>query len=248
MIGVGYRPRTGSLFFTRNGKKLDDVAHGLKTQNFFPTVGANGPCTVHVNFGQSGFVFIEANVKKWGLAPMTGSLAPPPPYGSEQGSILLEAGREGARQTQASYSSQGHGRSRSGNVRITHPMSPGPERSPTEISLAQLEHIPSNEDVGEGSSRSAEYLPDNLQTGSAIAALTPQGFSAPPPDYTSPEGSMLESSRRDTNSDGEDSEDGGYETGEERSLMRDLQLDRDATPIPSYDAAVGEMRGVRHDE
>jgi hypothetical protein len=33
-------------------------------------------------------------VKKWGLAPMTGSLAPPPPYGSEQGSILLESGRE----------------------------------------------------------------------------------------------------------------------------------------------------------
>ena len=53
----------GTVFFTRNGKKLDDVAHGLKTQNFFPTVGANGPCTVHVNFGQMGFVFIEAYVK-----------------------------------------------------------------------------------------------------------------------------------------------------------------------------------------
>ncbi len=84
VVGVGYRPRTGTVFFTRNGKKLDDVAHGLKAPNFFPTVGANGPCTVHVNFGQSGFVFIEANVKKWGLAPTTGSLAPPPPYGSEQ--------------------------------------------------------------------------------------------------------------------------------------------------------------------
>ncbi|EOD51721.1 Protein SSH4 [Neofusicoccum parvum] len=82
VIGVGYRPRTGTVFFTRNGKKLEDVAHGLKAQNFFPTVGANGPCQVHVNFGQMGFVFIEANVKKWGLAPMTGSLAPPPPYGS----------------------------------------------------------------------------------------------------------------------------------------------------------------------
>ncbi|RMD42601.1 hypothetical protein DV735_g2550, partial [Chaetothyriales sp. CBS 134920] len=80
VIGVGYRPRTGTIFFTRNGKKLDEFAHNLKSQNFFPTVGANGPCTVHVNFGQLGFVFIEANVKKWGLAPMTGSLAPPPPY------------------------------------------------------------------------------------------------------------------------------------------------------------------------
>ncbi|TGZ79348.1 endosome protein, partial [Ascodesmis nigricans] len=92
VIGVGYRPRTGTVFFTRNGKKLDDVVHGIKTLNLFPTIGANGPCTVHVNFGQLGFVFIEANVKKWGLAPMTGSLAPPPPYGSEQGSILLETG------------------------------------------------------------------------------------------------------------------------------------------------------------
>ena len=71
-MGVGYRPRTGAIFFTRNGKKLDEIAHNLKSQNFFPTVGANGPSTVHVNFGQSGFVFIEANVKKWGLAPMTG--------------------------------------------------------------------------------------------------------------------------------------------------------------------------------
>ncbi|KAI5287934.1 Rsp5p-dependent ubiquitination, sorting of cargo proteins at the multivesicular body [Ascosphaera acerosa] len=92
VVGVGYRPRSGTLFFTHNGKRFEDVAHGLKTQNFFPTIGATGPCSVHVNFGQMGFVFIEANVKKWGLAPMTGSLAPPPPYGSEAGSILLESG------------------------------------------------------------------------------------------------------------------------------------------------------------
>ncbi|KAK9449652.1 protein ssh4 [Limtongia smithiae] len=92
VVGVGFRPRTGTVFFTRNGKKLDDAAHGMKF-NLFPTVGSNGPCTMHVNFGQAGFVFIEANVKKWGLAPVTGSLAPPPPYGAEQGSILLEIGR-----------------------------------------------------------------------------------------------------------------------------------------------------------
>lgn len=93
-MGVGYRPRTGTVFFTRNGKKLDDVTHSLKSQNLFPTVGATGPCSVHVNFGQMGFVFIEANVKKWGLAPTTGSLAPPPPYGSEAGTVLLEHGQE----------------------------------------------------------------------------------------------------------------------------------------------------------
>ncbi|KAK6903609.1 hypothetical protein I203_107114 [Kwoniella mangroviensis CBS 8507] len=92
VLGVGYRPRTGTVFFTRNGRKLDDAYTGLQRLNLFPTIGANGPCTIHVNLGQAGFVFIEANVKKWGLAPMVGTLAPPPAYGSERGSILLDAG------------------------------------------------------------------------------------------------------------------------------------------------------------
>ncbi|KAA8568823.1 hypothetical protein EYC84_007806 [Monilinia fructicola] len=75
--------------------------------------------------------FIEANVKKWGLAPMTGSLAPPPPYGSEQGSILLEAGRDGAQSSNGHYQPDPrHGRTRSGNFRPGPPTSPGPIRSP----------------------------------------------------------------------------------------------------------------------
>jgi hypothetical protein len=170
VIGVGYRPRSGTLFFTRNGKKLDDVVHGLKAPNFFPTVGSNGPCTVHVNFGQMGFVFIEANVKKWGLAPMTGSLAPPPPYGSEQGSILLESGRETA--APRGYLDAGYHGSR-----LIAPTSPGPIRSPTDISLAQLAHIPSHEDIGVGSSR-----------------LT---VASPPPEYSSPNLSRRNSSDSD---------------------------------------------------
>jgi hypothetical protein len=32
---------------------------------------------------------VEANVKKWGLAPIQGTMAPPPAYGLEGGSILL---------------------------------------------------------------------------------------------------------------------------------------------------------------
>jgi len=47
-----------------------------------------------------GFVFIEANVKKWGLAPMIGSLAPPPAYGNEDDSILLDSGKAGVREGQ----------------------------------------------------------------------------------------------------------------------------------------------------
>ncbi|KAL8953091.1 MAG: hypothetical protein Q9222_001029 [Ikaeria aurantiellina] len=237
VVGVGYRPRTGTVFFTRNGKKLDDVAHGLKTQNFFPTVGANGPCSVHVNFGQSGFVFIEANVKKWGLAPMTGSLAPPPPYGSEQGSILLEAGRDGAQMHPSSYQNAIHGRSRSGNIRFNPPNSPGPIRSPTEISLAQLAHIPSNEDIGEGTSRSAELaahdLPLTAQEHNEGTDDT-QYYSAPPPEYTSPEGSMMGSSRASIDGD------------ERQPLVRRGSA---SPPIPTYDAAIREesSRQNHHD-
>ncbi len=91
VIGVGYKPQSGDIFFTRNGKKFHEQIRGMK-MNLFPTIGADGPCKVHVNFGQAGFVFIEANVKKWGLAPATGSLAPPPPYGVESDSVLLESG------------------------------------------------------------------------------------------------------------------------------------------------------------
>ncbi|KAH9820775.1 concanavalin A-like lectin/glucanase domain-containing protein [Melampsora americana] len=94
VLGVGYRPRTGAVFFTRNGKKLEDAFVGLQRFNVFPTIGATGPASVHVNLGQAGFVFIEANVKKWGLAPMAGTLAPPPAYGHQTGSILLSSGNE----------------------------------------------------------------------------------------------------------------------------------------------------------
>lgn len=92
VLGIGYRPRTGTVFYTRNGRKTEDAFVGLSRWNLFPTIGADGPCSVHVNLGQAGFVFIEANVKKWGLAPSVGTLAPPPAYGSERGSILLDVG------------------------------------------------------------------------------------------------------------------------------------------------------------
>jgi hypothetical protein len=217
VIGIGYRPRTGSIFFTRNGKKLDEIAHNLKSQNFFPTVGANGPCNVHVNFGQMGFVFIEANVKKWGLAPMTGSLAPPPPYGSEQGSILLETGREGLRQS--SYE-PGHSRTRSGLARLGLPGgSPGPVRSPTDISLAQLAHISTQDLPSQGNFEVGDIQHQPVEN-------TPAGQQIiPPPEYSSPPDS------RRTSSDDEDDERQGL-----------LQ-----PPIPTYDAAVGgEPAGPSH--
>ncbi|KAH7152914.1 concanavalin A-like lectin/glucanase domain-containing protein [Dactylonectria macrodidyma] len=217
VVGVGYRPRTGAIFFTRNGKKLDEVVHGLKAQNFFPAIGANGPAVIHVNFGQAGFVFIEANVKKWGLAPVTGSLAPPPPYGSEQGSILLETGtkdggytypqgrghshsitagsyhtRNPANTANTSNSNSNlnpqHGRSRSGNFRILPPTSPGPVRSPTDISLARF--VPSEE------SGEASNLTSTQQHTHNPLHLQLEDATNPPPEYQSPNHSDNEDGRR----------------------------------------------------
>ncbi|KAI4657011.1 Rsp5p-dependent ubiquitination, sorting of cargo proteins at the multivesicular body [Alternaria viburni] len=241
VIGVGYRPRTGTIFFTRNGKKLDDVAHGLKTQNFFPTVGANGPCQVHVNFGQMGFVFIEANVKKWGLAPQTGSLAPPPPYGSEQGSILLDSGREGIREGMGGSYIQagfGHGRSSSQQMRLGRqvPTSPGPQRSPTDISLAALSLVDSNEDVGEGASHddhATTTIPVDQRQG--LGLLSPGEL---PPEYSSPVGSP---NLRNT----ADHERNGYWDERAPLLQNQQQPGERSPPVPSYDAAMADTPEIR---
>ncbi|KAI9816664.1 MAG: Rsp5p-dependent ubiquitination, sorting of cargo proteins at the multivesicular body [Thelocarpon impressellum] len=229
VVGVGYRPRTGTVFFTRNGKKLDDVAHGLKSQNLFPTVGANGPCTVHANFGQMGFVYIEANVKKWGLAPMTGSLAPPPPYGSEQGSILLQGGRDGSQNPPGRHVGAHASRTRHGHARSRPPTSPGPVRSPTDISLAHLGHMASNDDDDAGEGHSGLETNDGAPSSQAIEAAARSDQLAPPPEYSSPPSSNAGSPRASLS--------------DERTPM--LRPDEPRPPIPSYESAVGIDPGRR---
>jgi hypothetical protein len=217
---------------------------------------------VHVNLGQSGFVFIEANVKKWGLAPVTGSLAPPPPYGSEQGSILLETGSKDAamigqgRPHRQSVSGSpytvtgagsnlitGHGRTRSGNFRVLPPTSPGPVRSPTDISLAQL--VP-NDEGGEPSGRTGhqeEYHDENP------LHLHLEDATNPPPEYASPTHSDSERGRR-------------YSTDSEENtpLIRVMnrspgnstppaqitgQVGWHSAPVPSYSDAVRDGAGIQ---
>jgi len=266
VIGVGYRPRTGTIFFTRNGKKLEDVVHGLKSQNFFPAVGANGPATVHVNFGQAGFVFIEANVKKWGLAPMTGSLAPPPPYGSEQGSILLESGRKdgysgsaprgyGHSHSVHTYSTQPHigepqhGRSRSGNFRVLPPTSPGPIRSPTDISLA---HLVPTDDVGEASNSGAAADDDDdaRRNGEGVSHGIGLGLHGihhpPPPEYTSPDHSDDEGGRHSSESENAPLIRGARNRGSSAIAVRPSRSTshpEGGPPIPSYSDAVRQGAG-----
>ncbi|KAJ2415849.1 Protein ssh4 [Coemansia sp. RSA 2530] len=89
ILGIGYQPRSGVVWFSRNGRRFKAVLSGM-LYDLFPTISADGPCSFSANFGQRGFVFIEANVKRWGFGPVEGSIAPPPVYGANQNTILLE--------------------------------------------------------------------------------------------------------------------------------------------------------------
>lgn len=98
VVGIGYKVRSGTVFFTRNGKKLSELKIGGHIRDFkiplngrlYPIIGANNLCSVHVNIGQMGYVFIEGNVKKWGFAPLEGNGPAPPAYQKFNGDILLE--------------------------------------------------------------------------------------------------------------------------------------------------------------
>ncbi|KAG6878384.1 hypothetical protein C0993_007566 [Termitomyces sp. T159_Od127] len=177
VLGVGYRPRTGTVFFTRNGRKMEDAFIGLSRWNLFPTIGADGPCSVHVNLGQAGFVFIEANVKKWGLAPSVGTLAPPPAYGSERGSILLDVGgrvratSEGTPQSTSSPSQHRPRRSRnpgSSPLHSTYLSAPSPLTPPPPITPIDEEE--SDDDASSSSSAGPSRLVRFFRAGS------PEGY------------------------------------------------------------------------
>ncbi|KAJ1979380.1 Protein ssh4 [Dimargaris xerosporica] len=93
VIGCGYVPQEGLVFFTRNGLRYKTFLSNVY-KTFFPAVSANGPCQLSINLGQRGFVFVEANVKKWGLGPLEGSLLPPPKYEDAKLATLLESGTD----------------------------------------------------------------------------------------------------------------------------------------------------------
>jgi len=67
VVGFGYVIPSGTLFITRNGKKLLDVMKGCFV-DLYPAVGCfSTNAKFQVNLGQSGFVWIEANVRKYGF-------------------------------------------------------------------------------------------------------------------------------------------------------------------------------------
>ncbi|KAG2211809.1 hypothetical protein INT47_004495 [Mucor saturninus] len=56
-VGCGYCPDTGHVFFTKNGTMIDYAFTGLSRHHYFPSVGVDGPATIHLNFGKSPFLF-----------------------------------------------------------------------------------------------------------------------------------------------------------------------------------------------
>ncbi|KAJ1923306.1 Protein ssh4 [Tieghemiomyces parasiticus] len=109
VIGCGYQPQQGTVFFTRNGYRLPTYLTNV-CRTFFPAVSANGPCQLSVNFGQAGFVFIEANVKKWGLGPLEGTLLPPPKYADALNSTTLLASAGEVERSPGCGTAGGYGR------------------------------------------------------------------------------------------------------------------------------------------
>lgn len=67
VVGFGYVATTGTIFITRNGKKILDVMRGCFV-DMYPAVGCFlTNAKFQVNIGQLGFVWIEANVRKYGF-------------------------------------------------------------------------------------------------------------------------------------------------------------------------------------
>lgn len=147
---------------------------------------------------------------------------------------MLETGRDGGQTHHSRFSIPEHSRAHSGNTRGGPPGSPGPIRSPTEISLAQLAHIPSHDDIGEGNSRAVATSISSTPL-RQLPAANPgnQDYSVPPPDYTSPDVS-------DAGSDGNRR----VRQDEERPFMRH-QSPR--PQVPSYDTAMGNISAVRNE-
>lgn len=103
VIGIGLRIKTKAVFFTRNGKRISESKLGGHKyfpidSLIYPTIGIsylsptviNDEVKIYCNFGQAGYVFIEGNVKKWGLGNLNGNQPPPPKYERWNTDVILE--------------------------------------------------------------------------------------------------------------------------------------------------------------
>jgi len=66
VIGIGYYPSNGNIFFTLNGKYVQTLSGDvLHRQRFFPHLGTDGECTLEVNFGMKDFVYVPDESNKY---------------------------------------------------------------------------------------------------------------------------------------------------------------------------------------
>lgn len=73
VVGFGYVVSLGTIFITRNGRKVLDVMKGCFL-DLYPAIGCfSCDATFQTNIGQMGFVWIEANVRKYGFISTTDS-------------------------------------------------------------------------------------------------------------------------------------------------------------------------------
>ncbi|ODV78310.1 SPRY-domain-containing protein [Suhomyces tanzawaensis NRRL Y-17324] len=104
IVGFGYVISSGTIFITRNGKKLMDIMKGV-TIDMYPAVGCFlTNAKFQTNIGQLGFVWVEANVRKYGFVSRSEykkikgdrGLAALPNYGLvlDEGDEILAKGEE----------------------------------------------------------------------------------------------------------------------------------------------------------
>jgi len=55
------------VFFTKNGKNIGTAFTGMR-YIWFPTIGADGPCTLQVNFGDGKLPFRYPEARGFGPA------------------------------------------------------------------------------------------------------------------------------------------------------------------------------------
>ncbi len=67
IIGCGYKPSSGEIFFTKDGKYLGMAYSYIKEKHvWYPTIGVEGTCKLEINFGDSHTMFRYKPARSFG--------------------------------------------------------------------------------------------------------------------------------------------------------------------------------------